>query len=202
MACGELPSAVGPSEIAGPAKSRPFGPGFAGAAPSGAGVAVVNPRRRPVSKLKTAVIASLLLALTAVLVVVFVLRLAQSPDAKVQLGDEVFEVGRVRELAPPIDRDGPLLFQDLLGRDRDLYVQHIGDDAAKGWLAFEAHAPGQPRECALRWIQDRGLFEDACTKTTYSVDGKGLTHYPADVRRKSKGGLVLFVDLRTPLPSG
>lgn len=162
-------------------------------------------RGRPVSKVKTFVVGSLLAALTAVLLIVFVLRLASDPsgDAKVQLGDEVFEVGRVRELAPPIRDHGPLLFADPLNRGRDLYIQHVGEDAAKGWLAFEAHAPGERRRaCNLTWNQDRGVFTDPCTKATYPFDGAGLTHYPAEVRRKTKGGLTLFVDLRTPATSG
>jgi hypothetical protein len=156
-------------------------------------------RRARVSKVKTAVVASLLLTLTAVLVVVFVLRLSSNPDAKVQLGDSVFEVGQVRRLAPLVDRDGPLLFQDLLGRSRDIYVQHVGNDAAKGWLAFEAHAPGQPRRCQLVWRQASGEFEDPCTKAKFPFDGKGLTHYPTEVKRKDKGGLTLYVDLRKPI---
>jgi hypothetical protein len=159
--------------------------------------AVVTPRR-PVSKTKTILVGSGLLALTAVLIVIFVVRLASSPDAKVQLGDSVFEVGQVRILAPEIDRQGPLLFQALNGK-RDIYVQHIGDDAKTGWLAFEAHGPDQPRTCALKWDQQRGEFLDSCTKATYPVDGKGLTHYQTEVNRKKKGGLTLFVDLRAPV---
>jgi hypothetical protein len=148
-------------------------------------------------KVRSALVASALLVLTAVLVVVLVLRLASSPDAKVQLGDPVFEVGQVRRLAPEIERRGPLLFQDLLNRSRDIYVQHLGTDVKTGWLAFEAHAPGQPRTCALRWVDARGQFEDPCTKAVFPADGAGLVHYPTEVRRKDKGGLTLFVDLRT-----
>jgi len=156
-----------------------------------------------VSKVKTALAASVLLALTAVLLVAFVLRLANEPDAKVQLGDDVFEVGRARDLKPAIHAQGPLLFADPLNRGRDLYIQHIGEDAAKGWLAFEAHAPGERRrKCNLVWNHERGVFTDPCTQVTYPSDGKGLTHYPAEARRKTKGGLTLFVDLRTPLTSG
>ena len=167
-------------------------------------MAAVSARRRPVSKLKTVVVASVLLALTAVLLVAFVLRLAQSPDAKVQLGDEVFEVGRVRELAPHIRERGPLLFADPLNRGRDLYIQHVGGtDAATGWLAFEAHAPGERRrKCNLVWSHERGVFTDPCTQATYPHDGAGLKRYPAEVRRETKGGLTLFVDLRTPVTSG
>lgn len=149
--------------------------------------------------MKTVLIAAPLLVIAAVLMVWFVLRLAQSPDAEIQLGDDVFEVGQVRRMAPLVDRDGPLLFQDLLGRDRDLFVQHLGNDAATGWVAFEAHAPGQPRTCHLVWRQRAGVFEDQCTKATYPPEGTGLTQYPTEVKRKDKSGLTLYVDLRSPL---
>lgn len=159
-----------------------------------------GPSRRQVSKTKTIVVGSALALLTAVLIVIFVVRLASSPGGKVQLGDPVFEVGQVRVLAPEIDRQGPLLFQALNG-NRDIFVQHIGDDAKTGWLAFEAHGPGQPRTCDLKWQQKQGVFVDECSQATFPVDGRGLTHYATQVNRKKKGGLTLFVDLRAPLPN-
>lgn len=152
-------------------------------------------------KVRSALVAIGLFLLAAVLLVVFVLRLSSSPDAKVQLGDAVFEVGQVRKLAPLVDRDGPFLFQALNGQ-RDIYVQHLGNDAATGWLAFEAHAPGQPRTCQLVWRQAEGRFHDPCTQAVFPVDGKGLTQYPTEVRRQKKGGLTLFVDLRTARSGG
>lgn len=158
-----------------------------------------GPSRRQVSRTKTIVVASALLLLTAVLVIVFVLRLASSENAKVRLGDETFEVGRVRVLAPEIERRGPLLFADPLKRNRDLFIQHFGTDATTGWPAFEAHAPGKDRRCLLKWVDADGQFRDACTQATYPVDGAGLTRYKTEVIRKKKGGLTLFVDLRSPL---
>lgn len=157
----------------------------------------MSPARRPVSKLKTAVVAVGLLVLAGVLILIFVLRLSQSPDANLQLGDETFEVGRVRALAPPIDEAGPLLFQDLLGRGRHIYVQHIGDDPLTGWVALGAVPPGQPERCAVAWKQERGVFENPCTKRTYPPDGDGLSKYPTEVDRDREGGPVLIVDLRT-----
>lgn len=157
----------------------------------------VSPARRPVSKLKTAVVAVGLLMLAGLLILIFVLRLSQSPDTELQLGDETFEVGRVRALAPPIDEAGPLLFQDLLGRGRHIYVQHIGDDPLTGWVALGAVPPGQPERCAVVWNQDRGVFENPCTDRTYPPDGDGLIKYPTEVDRDREGGPVLIVDLRT-----
>lgn len=150
-------------------------------------------------KVRTALVAAGLALLTAVLVFVFVLRLAGSEDAKVQLGDAVFEAGQVRRMAPQIERGGPLLYPDLLGRDRPIYIQHLGTDVKTGWLAIEAHVPGAARECIVSWDDKQGVFVDACSKTAYPADGTGLTRYPTEVKRKDKGGLTLFVDLRSRL---
>jgi hypothetical protein len=148
---------------------------------------------------RTALLTAALLAVaTAVLLVVFVLRLSRSPNAKVQLGDPVFEVGQVRVLAPPIAKQGPLLFPDLLRRGRTIYVQHLGTDESAGWYAFESHGPGAAASCQLRWEAARRQFTDPCDGRVYPEDGTGLVQYPTDVRVKKKGGLSLFVDLRQP----
>jgi len=158
-----------------------------------------GPTKRQISRTKTIVVGSVLGLLTAVLLVVFVLRLASTPGGKVQLGDEVFEVGQVRRLAPTIEQGGPLLFADPLNRGRDLYIQHFGTDATAGWQAFEALV-NHSRKCQLVWHDAEGVFrDDKCGHAVYPADGKGLTHYPTQVKRKKKGGLTLFVDLRQPL---
>jgi len=149
------------------------------------------------SRLKTVIVAVGLLVLAGVFILIFALRLSQSPDTELRLGDDTFEVGKVRQLAPPIDRDGPLLFQDLLGKGRHIYVQHLGNDPLEGWIAILAVVPGQPERCTVAWDQKRGVFEDPCTKATYPPEGAGLTHYPTEVNREKKGGPVLIVDLRT-----
>lgn len=148
-------------------------------------------------RLKTLLVSAGLLVLAGVFILIFVLTLSQSDDVELNLGDKTFEVGKVRQLAPPVDKEGPLLFQDLLGRGRHIYVQHIGDDPLQGWLAIGAVAPGQPERCTVTWRQQRGVFEDPCTKQTYPPDGTGLTQYPTEVNRDKKGGPVLIVDLRT-----
>jgi hypothetical protein len=159
-----------------------------------------GPTRRQVSRTKTIIVGSFLAVLTAVLIVVFVVRLASEPGGKVQLGDEVFEVGQVRRLAPSIEQGGPLLFADPLKKGRDLFVNHFGTDATTGWQAFEALV-NHSRTCPLVWHDAEGVFkDDKCTHAVYPADGKGLIHYPTEVKRKSKGGLTLYVDLRQPMP--
>lgn len=129
----------------------------------------------------------------AVGVAIFLVVLAVAgPRTSEQAKSATFRVGSAKSLAGTVARSGPLLFQDLLGGARDIYVQHLeGDD----WRAFEAHAPGQPRTCFLRWQADSRTFADPCSGRTYPADGAGLVSYRTTV--DDKGGLV--VDLTQPL---
>jgi hypothetical protein len=127
-----------------------------------------------------------------VLVFIGVLALAGSPKAKTHLGSDVFRVGDAKRHAAVVDRDGPLLFQDPLGRGRDIYVQHLG---GANWVAFVVHPPGEARRCTVRWRQKSRDLVDSCSGRVYPADGAGLTRYHASVDRK--GDLV--VDLRRQL---
>ena len=119
-----------------------------------------------------------------------VAKLTTGSDAKNNLGDTVFEVGQASYFA----KRTPLLFQALQGAgDRDIYVSHVGSDPKTGWIAFDARATGQPRNCFLRWSPTARRFTDPCTKETYGPDpGAGFTHYKTVVG--SKGTVV--VDFR------
>jgi hypothetical protein len=141
---------------------------------------------------------SLLGVLTAVLLVVFVLRLSRSSNTKVQLGVDTFDVGKTTDLQRQIARGGPVLFPGLRGPGFDIYVEHIGTDPAHGWLAFRADAPGG---CVLgRPRPDRHVL--ACNGTTFPEDGLGLDQYAATVG--SNGHLAVNLQAstgRTPRPS-
>jgi hypothetical protein len=150
-------------------------------------------RRRPPPRGRALVITALFGVLCAALVVVLVLQLARSPEVKVQLGDEVFEAGRAKDLVDDVDRH-PLLFQALVG-NRDIYLQHTGDDPKTGWIAFEAYAPGAPRRCQLRWERSGRVFRDPCDDKTYPSDGAGLTRYSATVNDNER----VVIDLRRTL---
>jgi hypothetical protein len=127
-----------------------------------------------------------------VLVFLGVLALAGSPKAKSHLGSNVFRVGDAKHQATIVDRHGPLLFQDLLGHGRDMYVQHLGGTS---WVAFVVHPPGEAASCTVRWREKSRDFMDSCSGRIYPADGNGLIRYQASVDRK--GDLV--VDLRRPL---
>ena len=114
---------------------------------------------------------------------------ATGPKSAEQASEATFRVGSAKRLATTVQRQGPLLFQDLLNRSRDIYVNHLGGEE---WRAFEAHAPGAPRRCVLQWRAPSRDFVDPCDGRTYPADGTGLTTYPARVDRDG----TLIVDLR------
>ena len=154
----------------------------------------VPPRRRS-DRYKAVLIGSIAAVLTAVVVIWLVVRYAsQNPD-DVNLARRTFPVGKATRLAEEIDERGPFLFKDPLTSraGRELYLQHIGDDVKKGWVAIEAYAPDAPREvrCVLRWTGDG--FDDPCSERSFEADGEGLIRYRASVN----GAGSVEVDLRS-----
>ncbi|HEX8581741.1 MAG TPA: hypothetical protein VF640_05415 [Acidimicrobiales bacterium] len=153
---------------------------------------VESRRRRP----STLVIASVAVAgiLTAVVLFLVVVGAVRGGDVEVRLGDDEFRAGDAASQAESIARDGPLLFADVAGGDRDIVLQHLGDDPGSGWLAFDARPPGASRDCFARWEGATKQFVDTCDGTAYPSDGKGLTRYEVQV----DDGEVI-VDLRSPV---
>lgn len=132
------------------------------------------------------------------LVLFLVVAKVAGPKSTDQAGSALFRVGSAQRWAKAVAEDGPILFPDLLGGSRDIFLQHLGGD---DWRAFEAHAPGAPRRCLVEWRPDSRQFVDACDGRAFPADGTGLVSYPASV--DSKGQLV--VDLRsavTPSSTG
>ena len=107
--------------------------------------------------------------------------LASRGDVEVNLGDDVFDAGKVEPIAAEIDDRGPITYSDVGGGDRDIIVQHLGDDPRVGWIAFDARPPGASRDCFLRWNDRMREFTDTCSGDTYPADGGDLARYPARV---------------------
>ncbi len=157
-----------------------------------------RPRRRTRNRIVvTASVAGV--AVAAVLMFLVVRFASQRPD-EANLGDKVFSFDAPR-LARQIEQQRePLLFKDPLTSrpGREVYVQHLGRDPRRGWIAIDAYAPGQPREigCILDWEPDPGHFRDLCSPTqkTFPADGSGLRTYPTEVDEQGK---VVTIDLRT-----
>jgi len=113
-----------------------------------------------------------------------ILYLVSRDDIDVRLGDDRFEDINAESAAEEIAERGPILFQDLVGGSRDIFLQHLGDDHEQGWYAFDVRPPGEPRECQAVWQPDEEQFADngRCSTTfTVPADGTGLPQYPATV---------------------
>jgi hypothetical protein len=160
------------------------------------------PRVRNRRRTRSIVIAGLTGVALAGIALAFVVRFASERPEDVNLGDKRFIVGRADVFAERIEEQGaPILFKDPSTSQvgRELYVQHLGAEVEKGWLAIEAYAPttGARRlACLLTWDRGAGQFVDPCTKRTYPPDGTGLATYPGEVDDRS----AIVIDLRTPRP--
>lgn len=109
----------------------------------------------------------------------------------VRLGDDTFAGLQADEMAADIAERGPFLVADASpGGDRDLVIQHLGADDELGWSAIAARPPEVPRNCAIRWQADDGVFRlldengevsDECDGTEYPPDGGDLETFPVTV---------------------
>jgi hypothetical protein len=133
--------------------------------------------RGPKIDLRSAIILGVSGVLMACLIGAFVLWLSGTGGVDVQLGDDEFENLHTKDMAEEIADGGPLLFSDVGGGTRDIYVNHLADAFDEGWVAFAAHQPGADRECFLEWKADREVFVDPCDGTEFGPDGAGLPQY-------------------------
>lgn len=142
------------------------------------------PVRPPKSRSTRSIVVGVVgLAVGIVLVVaLFVLAipsLTENNRIEVRLGDDVFVAGDATRRSAAIAADGPILLPDVASGDRDVYLQHIGDDPATGWLVFDARRPGAGRDCTLVWGD--GQFTDPCDGTVVPANGTGLNSYNVSV---------------------
>jgi len=140
-------------------------------------------RPTPARSTRSIVVGVVGLALGIVLVVgLFVLAipsLTENNRIEMRLGDDVFVAGDATNRSAAIAADGPILLPDVASGDRDVYLQHLGDDPATGWLVFDARRPGTGRDCTLVWGD--GQFTDPCDGTVVPADGAGLARYNVGV---------------------
>lgn len=123
---------------------------------------------------------------------VFVLAVGKATESgrfEVNLGSDIFDAGSAQQRAMSIAQDGPLLFSDVAGGQRDIFLQHEGPDPTKGWLAFDARKPGLPRSCQLVWQADLGNFRDTCGGAEVAANGEGLPRYGVEVTEQ--GNVVI-----------
>ena len=147
---------------------------------------------------KALAIAAVAIVLIAV-VAVFVALAASRGDVDIKLGDDRFNAGQAERLAEEIEDDGglPFLYQDLVGNDRHLFVQHVGGDPDEGWIAFGAFDPDDPGCAVLIDREDEVLVNGCDESVTYPLDGEGLRQYPTSV----EDGRI-YVDVNEVTTSG
>jgi hypothetical protein len=149
---------------------------------------------------RNAIVVGVAGVLSAVILVVFVLWVTSHNGNKVdfRLGDEQFQDIAADGMAKRIADEGPVLFPDVsANRSRDIYVQHLGTDPKKGWLAFDAREAGEPRNCYLEWKSDRQVFVDRCDGSEVAADGAGLRQYSAVVNADGK----VVIDFNASAPT-
>lgn len=143
-------------------------------------------------RLRTAFLVALAGLVAGLGLLALVLWLGSTGGVEVQLGDDTFEAGDAERIAAEITDRGPILYSDVAGGSRDIYLNHIGKDPATGWHAFSAQQPGAERDCYLTWDSEAEQFVDPCDGATFPADGAGLTRYPVYLR---DDGSRVVVDL-------
>ena len=106
--------------------------------------------------------------------------LAQAGDVQISIGDDVFAPGNTEDLSEALQTD-PLLLSDVSGGDRDIFLQHLGDDPDSGWFAFAVRPLDAPRDCFVNWNLDAQEFNYNCDDRTFPAGGDGLFQYPVNI---------------------
>jgi hypothetical protein len=104
-------------------------------------------------------------------------------------------LAKASKLADEVAKHGPIFYPDVSGNHlRDLYLQHVGAEPTKGWMAFLVQVPGAHQGCVWQWQAKRGQVVASCDpERTLAAAAPGLQHFPTTV---TKGGKV-EIDLTT-----
>jgi hypothetical protein len=110
------------------------------------------------------------------------------------LASRTFTPGRVTTYARIVDRDGPIIFPDLLGTDGDrtVVLDHTGSDPSRGWVLYLAHPADRPITCKVTQIRTSRQFTDCEGRT---LDVEQLAPPPAGVAPTVSVDGVLNLDL-------
>ena len=147
---------------------------------------------RPPNRSRMVILSAAAGVIVAIVIFAGVLSLVGSGKAKSKLGANVFNLGKAKNQAVIVDRNGPLLFADPLQKGRDIYVVHLG---GSDWTAVEVHPPGEAKNCTVKWNAATHTFHDPCGNRDYPAEGTGLVRYKTFIQKN--GDLV--VDLHQPL---
>lgn len=105
-----------------------------------------------------------------------------------------FTPGRVTTYASIVERDGPIIFPDLLGTDGDrtIVLDHTGADPMRGWVLYLAHPADRPLECKVAQVRGTRQFTDCEGRT---LDVSDLAPPPAGVAPTVSVDGILNLDL-------
>lgn len=145
--------------------------------------------RGPQINARSAVLVGLTGVVIAALLGGFVIWLAsQSSDVEI-FGSSDFNAGKIGRISDEIDDRGPILYSDVGSRrERDIILQHLGDDDEEGWLAFAARRPEDPRDCFFQWDPATEEFfltsdtDTVCEDVRVDAAGSGLVAYEVEIR--------------------
>ena len=86
-----------------------------------------------------------------------------------------FDVGRTQSIAASINKDGPLIFPDLLRSrgKRTIVLDHTGDDPQQGWHIYMAYPKDRDVGCKVEQVRLTRNFID-CAKRTIATEDLAL----------------------------
>ena len=115
-------------------------------------------------------------------------------DPTSQIGNKVFEVGKVESIAKSVAKDGPLLLPDLKSPDgvRSIVLDHTGTDPASGWQAYYGYPADRDATCLVTHVQGSRTFTD-CENRVLQVNQLSA---PSEVRPIVENKKTLYIDLR------
>ena len=111
------------------------------------------------------------------------------------LGDDQFSDVRAASVIADVAEGGPVFYRDLTGGERDIWITHIGDDPANGFIVLSAVAPSG---CLVQWDRQTADFFDICDETVrFPPNGEGLAQYPVEL---DDGKLIIDLNFESRQP--
>lgn len=80
------------------------------------------------------------------------------------------EMGRLDTIAATIAEGGPLILPDLVGDDRNIVLDHTGEDETRGWAIYLAHPADRDAACEITQIKQTRQFVDCEGRTLEVAD--------------------------------
>ena len=86
-------------------------------------------------------------------------------QASANLAPPTQEMGSTKLLADIIDKQGPIVMQDLVGTDTHIVLVHTGTDPGQGWALYLAHPSHKPATCTVSVERSNKVLVDCDGRT-------------------------------------